>query len=39
MSTALRQASHVVVLAARLYRELALSASDLLRPARYSSDS
>jgi hypothetical protein len=35
MSTALRQASHVVVIAARLYRELAVSATDLLRPASY----
>ena len=36
MSTALRQASHVVVIAARLYRELAVSATDLLRPTTYS---
>ena len=35
MSTAIRQASHVVVIAARLYRELAVSASDLLRPTTY----
>lgn len=35
MSTALHKASHVVVLAARLYRELAVSASDLLRPTTY----
>jgi hypothetical protein len=36
MSTAIRQASHVVILAARLYRELAVSASELLRPGTYS---
>ena len=36
MSTAIRQASNALVTAARLYRELALSASDLLRPSSYS---
>jgi len=36
MSTAIRQASHVVVIAAHLYRELAVSASDLLRPTTYT---
>ena len=36
MSTAIRQASHVVVIAARLYRELAISATDLLRPTSYT---
>ncbi len=39
MSTALReasrQASHAFVVAARLYKELAVSASDLLRPSTY----
>jgi hypothetical protein len=41
MSTALRQASHVLVTAARLsaslYKELAVSASGLLRPETYRS--
>lgn len=35
MSAALRQASNALVTAARLYKELAISASDLLRPATY----
>ena len=35
MSTAIRQASHILVTAARLYRELALSASELLRAETY----
>lgn len=30
-----RHASHVIVTAARLYKELAVSASDLLRPSTY----
>jgi hypothetical protein len=37
MSTAIRQASHALVVAARLYKELALSASDLFRPETYRS--
>lgn len=35
MSAAFRRASNALVLAARLYKELAVSASDLLRPATY----
>ncbi len=35
MSTAIRQASNAIVTAARLYKEFALSASDLLRPDTY----
>lgn len=35
MTVALRKASHTLVIAARLYQELAVSASDLLRPSRY----
>ncbi len=35
MSIAIRQASNAIVTAARLYKELAVSASDLLRPSRY----
>ncbi len=35
MSTAIRQASNVILNAARLYKEFAVSASDLLRPATY----
>jgi len=35
MSTAIRQASNAIVIAARLYKELAVSASDLLRPGSY----
>ena len=35
MSTALRTASNALVAAARLYKELALSASDLFRPDTY----
>ena len=35
MSRAIRQASNVIVVAAHLYVELALSASDLLRPDTY----
>ena len=37
MSIAIRQASNAIVTAARLYRELAVSASDLLRPSHYHS--
>ena len=33
MSTAIRKASNVIITAARLYKEFAVSASDLLRPA------
>lgn len=35
MSTAIRNASHTLITAARLYKELALSASELFRPATY----
>lgn len=35
MSTAIRHASNAVVTAARLYKELALSASELFRPGSY----
>jgi hypothetical protein len=35
MSRAFRQASNVIVVAAHLYVELAISASDLLRPDTY----
>ncbi len=35
MSTALRQASNAFVTAARLYKELAVSASELFRPSSY----
>jgi hypothetical protein len=35
MSRAIRRASNTLVLAAQLYKELALSASDLLRPSTY----
>jgi hypothetical protein len=35
MSAAIRKASNVVVIAARLYGELAVSATDLLRPNSY----
>ncbi len=35
MSTALRNASNALVAAAHLYKELALSASDLFRPKTY----
>jgi hypothetical protein len=35
MSIAIRQASNAIVTAARLYKEFALSASDLLRPSTY----
>ena len=35
MSKAIRSASNALVTAARLYKELALSASDLLRPNTY----
>jgi hypothetical protein len=35
MTVALRKASNTLVIAARLYRELAISASDLLRPSTY----
>ncbi len=37
MSTALRNASHVLVTAARLYKELAVSASSLFRADTYRS--
>lgn len=37
MSTAIRQASNAIVTAARLYKELAVSASDLFRPGTYQS--
>ena len=35
MTVALRKASNTIVIAAQLYRELAISASDLLRPSTY----
>ena len=35
MSRAIRQASNVVVAAAQLYKELAVSATDLFRPENY----
>ena len=35
MSRAIRQASNVVVAAAQLYKELAVSAIDLFRPENY----
>lgn len=35
MSTVIRQASNAIVIAASLYKEFAVSASDLLRPSRY----
>ena len=35
MSHAIRQASNALFVAARLYKELAVSASDLLRPTTY----
>ena len=35
MSQAIRQASNTLVIAARLYKELAVSASDLLRVESY----
>jgi hypothetical protein len=35
MSQAIRQASNAIIVAARLYREMAISASDLLRPETY----
>lgn len=35
MPRAIRQAGNTLVIAARLYKELAVSASDLLRPATY----
>jgi hypothetical protein len=35
MSTAIRNASNALVIAARLYKEMAISATDLLRPSRY----
>jgi hypothetical protein len=35
MSIAIRQASNAIVTAARLYKELAVSATDLLRPSSY----
>ncbi len=37
MSRAIRQASNTLVVAARLYKELAISVSDLLRPDTYRS--
>ena len=36
MSIAIRRASNAIVTAARLYKEFAISASDLLRPGTYS---
>ena len=38
MSATIRQASNTIVNAARLYKELAVSASSLLRPATYRSE-
>ena len=35
MSTAIRHASNTLISAARLYKELAVSASELFRPATY----
>jgi hypothetical protein len=35
MSVAIRKASNAIVTAAHLYKELAVSASDLLRPSTY----
>lgn len=35
MTVAIRKASHTLTIAAQLYRELAISASDLLRPSTY----
>lgn len=35
MTQAIRQASNAFVVAARLYKELAISASDLFRPETY----
>jgi len=35
MTQAIRRASNTFVVAARLYKELAISASDLLRPDTY----
>jgi hypothetical protein len=35
MTVALRKASNTFIIAAQLYRELAVSASDLLRPSTY----
>ena len=35
MSSAIRQASHAIVAAALLYKEFAISASELLRPGTY----
>jgi hypothetical protein len=35
MSIAIRHASNALVTAARLYKELAVSATDLLRPSTY----
>ena len=35
MSTVIRQASNAIVIAARLYKEFVVSASDLLNPSRY----
>jgi hypothetical protein len=36
MSAVIRQAQNTIVIAARLYKEIALSASDLLRPSTYA---
>ncbi len=36
MTVALRKASNTLVMAAQLYRDLAISASELFRPATYS---
>lgn len=37
MSLVIRQASNAIVTAARLYKEFAISASDLFRPSTYLS--
>ena len=37
MTTAIRKASNVLITAAHLYKEFAISATDLLRPSRYTS--
>jgi len=35
MTVAIRKAGHTIVIAAKLYCELAISAADLLRPSTY----
>lgn len=35
MTVAIRKASHTITIAFQLYKELAVSASDLLRPSSY----